>query len=236
MSPKSGKRGKRGYSKKNATCGTSFKLGEFIFAKVRGFPYWPAKIFRILTQRTVKFRVYFYGTDQIADLGSGSIKYYSEETKQKCITKRLLKNKKFVKALSEIENAMIDEASDIAPNALRYLVNENGKEESHSVVTETKELLTNDKEIDAVMGVNSIHPSYSDLEGSNDSDNTKYAFSMKSGTLCPHICASSDDDGNKIYANINQSERPDERYQLKDTDSLVQKSDNINGCYSVFTL
>lgn len=44
-----------------------FNAGDFVFAKVRGFRAWPARI--LLTEKRRMHQVYFYGTCNIAKVG-----------------------------------------------------------------------------------------------------------------------------------------------------------------------
>lgn len=57
-----------------------FNLGEKVFAKLKGYCAWPAKVEGVadLTPKRVKYHVYFYGTKQIAVCREEDIFPYSE--------------------------------------------------------------------------------------------------------------------------------------------------------------
>ncbi len=40
----------------------TFKVGDFVFAKVKGYRPWPAKIVSVVSK---KYSVYFYGTEEV---------------------------------------------------------------------------------------------------------------------------------------------------------------------------
>lgn len=52
------------FQKKMGKNKISFSVGDMVFAKVRGYPAWPARISSIADARpaTLKYNVYFFGT------------------------------------------------------------------------------------------------------------------------------------------------------------------------------
>lgn len=75
-----------------------FKAGDFIFAKVKGYPAWPARVQGI---RGKKYFVFFYGTREIANLPPNMIFDYAEN-KKKFLTKTV-KRKDFNDGVKQIE-------------------------------------------------------------------------------------------------------------------------------------
>uniref|UniRef100_A0A2M3Z607 Putative lens epithelium-derived growth factor n=1 Tax=Anopheles braziliensis TaxID=58242 RepID=A0A2M3Z607_9DIPT len=81
----------------------SFAVGDLVFARVRGYPAWPAKIMRI---EKTKYNVYFYGTGETANIKSDNLYPYGEETKEKFVSEKIMKRKGFKEAMIEIASAM----------------------------------------------------------------------------------------------------------------------------------
>lgn len=90
----------------------SFKIGDLVFAKVKGYPPWPAKITKI---EKSKYNVYFYGTGETANIKLEDLFAYSE-TKAKYATEKIMKRKGFKEAIVQIESALNGE--DPSPIAL----------------------------------------------------------------------------------------------------------------------
>lgn len=90
----------------------SFKIGDLVFAKVKGYPPWPAKITKI---EKSKYNVYFYGTGETANIKLEDLFAYSE-TKAKYATDKIMKRKGFKEAIDQIESALSGE--DPSPIAL----------------------------------------------------------------------------------------------------------------------
>ncbi|XP_055600211.1 PC4 and SFRS1-interacting protein-like isoform X2 [Uranotaenia lowii] len=80
----------------------SFVLGDLVFAKVKGYPPWPAKIMKIEKN---KYNVYFYGTGETANIKLEDLFAY-RETKAKYATDKILKRKGFKEAIEQIESAL----------------------------------------------------------------------------------------------------------------------------------
>lgn len=90
----------------------SFKIGDLVFAKVKGYPPWPAKITKI---EKSKYNVYFYGTGETANIKLEDLFAY-RETKDKYATEKIMKRKGFKEAILQIESALNGE--DPSPIAL----------------------------------------------------------------------------------------------------------------------
>ncbi|CAH2056418.1 unnamed protein product, partial [Iphiclides podalirius] len=75
-----------------------YKSGDFIFAKVKGYPAWPARVQRLNGK---KYFVYFYGTGETANLPPNMIFDYAEN-KDKFLTKTV-KRKVFNDGVKQIE-------------------------------------------------------------------------------------------------------------------------------------
>ncbi|XP_037956339.1 hepatoma-derived growth factor-like [Teleopsis dalmanni] len=86
-----------------------FEMGDFVFAKVRFYPAWPA---RILKAEKNKFQVHFYGTGETGTIKLENIFKY-KENKTKFSTEKTLKLPYFRRAIMEIEAGL--EVGDSGP-------------------------------------------------------------------------------------------------------------------------
>lgn len=78
------------------------KEGDYVFATVRGFPSWPAKISKIEKKNTLNyFHVCFYGTYETARCSQSNIYSYQEHKNKLGMLKK--NNNKFNLAIQEIE-------------------------------------------------------------------------------------------------------------------------------------
>lgn len=84
----------------------TFSVGERVFAKVKGYSYWPAIIQKIINNSTkaTKYEVLFFGSNDIAVVNENSI-YLYEENKEKYGKLKInnFKNKIFNTAIIEAE-------------------------------------------------------------------------------------------------------------------------------------
>ncbi|KAJ8707065.1 hypothetical protein PYW08_011199 [Mythimna loreyi] len=76
-----------------------YKSGDFIFAKVKGYPAWPA---RVQKPNGKKYFVYFYGTGETANLSPNMIFDYADN-KDKFLTKTV-KRRDFNDGVKQIEH------------------------------------------------------------------------------------------------------------------------------------
>ena len=82
-----------------------FKTNDLIFAKVKGYPAWPACVFGTHDVKGSRFKVYFYGTHETAIVKKEDMCFFEETTKVKFFKQKLGWLKKgFVEAIEEIEN------------------------------------------------------------------------------------------------------------------------------------
>ena len=80
---------------------SAFQAGDLVFAKVKGYPAWPA---RITGQSTSgKYNVFFYGTFETAALKRSELWPYTQENKEKFGPPNL-KKKGYSEGLHQIEN------------------------------------------------------------------------------------------------------------------------------------
>ncbi|XP_017491051.1 PREDICTED: PC4 and SFRS1-interacting protein [Rhagoletis zephyria] len=84
-----------------------FNIGDLVFAKVKGYPAWPAKITKYNNK---KYSVYFYGTGETANIKVEDLFLYAE-SKEKFATDKNLKRSNFREAIEQIEAALNGEDS-----------------------------------------------------------------------------------------------------------------------------
>lgn len=93
--------------------------GDLVFAKVKGFPAWPARVQG--KQSNGKFAIFFYGTFETASLKRNEIWPYDEEHKAKFCVPSVIKRKGYPEGLDQIENSpeiapiLSDLETEIAP-------------------------------------------------------------------------------------------------------------------------
>ena len=78
----------------------SFEDGDRVFAKVRGYPAWPARVSNKADKSGSKYHVFFYGTYETAIVKRDDIWHYSPETKERFGKQ---KRKGFAEGLLELE-------------------------------------------------------------------------------------------------------------------------------------
>lgn len=84
----------------------TFKVNDYVFAKVKGFRWWPAKIINDKDSMG-KFAVYFYGTSENAFLRPENLLDYLENhEKAKFINKKFLEMPVFASAKLQIDKAI----------------------------------------------------------------------------------------------------------------------------------
>jgi len=94
----------------------SFVKGDLVFAKVKGYPAWPARITQQIN--AAKFRVFFYGTYEHADIKKAELWPYNQENKDKFGPPNL-KRKGYADGLDQIANnpelAVVEEDNNVPP-------------------------------------------------------------------------------------------------------------------------
>ncbi|CAD5206334.1 unnamed protein product [Bursaphelenchus okinawaensis] len=79
-----------------------FKVGDLVWAKMRGFPHWPAQISKIPNQHNGKYSVFFFGTHESAFVKVADLFDYYENLSTYGISRKL---NGFQKAMDEIKEA-----------------------------------------------------------------------------------------------------------------------------------
>jgi len=79
------------------------EVGTRVFAKVRGYPAWPARVEEVQggSGNNAKYKVFFYGTYESASVKAPDIWKFDEKSKVRFGKQ---KRKGFIEALQEIEN------------------------------------------------------------------------------------------------------------------------------------
>jgi len=83
--------------------GDIFTPGDLVFAKVKGYPAWPAKITALSSTKKNMYCVFFYGTYEIATLKSEDIWSYTEDRAEKFEIK-YRKKKGYTDGIYQIRN------------------------------------------------------------------------------------------------------------------------------------
>nr|6KCO_A Chain A, LD23804p [Drosophila melanogaster]6KCO_B Chain B, LD23804p [Drosophila melanogaster]6KCO_C Chain C, LD23804p [Drosophila melanogaster]6KCO_D Chain D, LD23804p [Drosophila melanogaster]6KCO_E Chain E, LD23804p [Drosophila melanogaster]6KCO_F Chain F, LD23804p [Drosophila melanogaster]6KCO_G Chain G, LD23804p [Drosophila melanogaster]6KCO_H Chain H, LD23804p [Drosophila melanogaster]6KCO_I Chain I, LD23804p [Drosophila melanogaster]6KCO_J Chain J, LD23804p [Drosophila melanogaste len=81
----------------------SYSIGDLVFAKVKGYPPWPAKITK--SNNNKKYNVYFYGTGETANIKLEDLFPYASN-KERFATEKIMKRAKFIEAIDQIESAL----------------------------------------------------------------------------------------------------------------------------------
>jgi len=81
----------------------NFAVGDKVFAKVRGYPAWPARIEEVMDAKGgPKYKVFFFGTYESATMKKDELWLFSDDTKKKYGNQ--MKRKSFPEAMHEIEH------------------------------------------------------------------------------------------------------------------------------------
>ncbi|XP_052866007.1 PC4 and SFRS1-interacting protein-like [Anopheles cruzii] len=153
----------------------SFNIGDLVFAKVKGYPPWPAKITRIDKS---KYNVYFYGTGETANIKVEDL-FPFEESKGKFATDKIMRRKGFKEAMLQIEAALSGE--DPSPISFDVAAVQSGVDE-YAMRSDLNEPSFSDSRISAnstVLDTSTVQREDDSVH--NDSD-TKRAKESKSPT------------------------------------------------------
>lgn len=130
--------------------GKTFNIGDLVFAKVKGYPAWPAKITKYHNK---KYNVYFYGTGETANIKVEDLFTYVDN-KEKFANPKNMKRAKFSDAIDQIESALRGE--DSAPIDLPSSGNDDGNDSTmESVLDVTTESAASTTTVDSVAATDS---------------------------------------------------------------------------------
>ncbi|KAM8719940.1 hypothetical protein ACLKA7_006058 [Drosophila subpalustris] len=91
--------------------GKAFKIGDLVFAKLKGYPAWPAKITKYNNK---KYNVFFYGTGDTAYIKVEDLFPYADN-KEKFATAKNMRRAKFSEAVDQIESVLRgDDSTSVA--------------------------------------------------------------------------------------------------------------------------
>ncbi|KAL7051537.1 hypothetical protein ACKWTF_004496 [Chironomus riparius] len=88
-----------------------FTEGELVYAKVKGYSPWPAKITKVISKH--KYGVYFYGTGETGNCKSEELDPYDDKNRGRFNTDRQMKKPDYKEAVDQIELAA--KGNDPAP-------------------------------------------------------------------------------------------------------------------------
>ncbi|XP_049607561.1 hepatoma-derived growth factor-related protein 3 [Syngnathus scovelli] len=161
-----------------------YKPGDLVFAKMKGYPHWPARIDefpeRAVKSPSNKYQVFFFGTHETASLGAKDLFPY-DECKERF--GKANKRKGFAEGLWEIENnptvthegyksSKKDDASEEAAGSEKAdAEGSSDEDEGALVIDEKNDRGGNKRKVDESAEVSPKRPK--DAEGASDGDNAK---------------------------------------------------------------
>jgi len=101
-----------GKEKKNTGTGEAFEAGTCAFAKVRGYPAWPAKV--VEQRHDGKYAVIFFGTLETANVQPTDIWPYDTPNTTKFCTDKNLKRPFFMEGMEQMKQALAEEGGRAA--------------------------------------------------------------------------------------------------------------------------
>ena len=81
----------------------SFPVGRLVFAKVKGFPAWPAKVIGVKLGNGCKYSVSFFGTRQTGTVRESHLWPYNKSNAAKFCTEKMKKKLEFAKGMYEMK-------------------------------------------------------------------------------------------------------------------------------------
>ena len=81
----------------------SFPVGRLVFAKVKGFPAWPAKVLGAGLGSGCKYSVFFFGTQQTGSVRESHLWPYNESNAAKFCSDKLKKRPDFAKGMHQMK-------------------------------------------------------------------------------------------------------------------------------------
>lgn len=82
-----------------------YKVGDFVFAHIRGFAAWPAVVNKLeIKGKTTSYHVNFFGPKHETGQCTVNKLYHFEENRNKIATGKIMEDKDFLQAMKEIEN------------------------------------------------------------------------------------------------------------------------------------
>jgi len=79
-----------------------FSVGQLVFAKVKGFPAWPAKVISVRRGNGCKYSVFFFGTQQTGTVKESHLWPYNKSNAAKFCTEKMNKRVDFAKGVYQI--------------------------------------------------------------------------------------------------------------------------------------
>ncbi|XP_038217645.1 PC4 and SFRS1-interacting protein [Zerene cesonia] len=145
-----------------------YKSGDFIFAKVKGYPAWPARVQKLNGK---KYFVYFYGTGETANLPPNMIFDYAEN-KDKFLTKTV-KRRDFNDGVKQIEydfanNVPLEQVIGVATEPSDDAANDTANDTANEVDDSTADTTAAD---DTMADESAVNTTQNDT-GIEDSDET----------------------------------------------------------------
>ncbi|XP_057684336.1 hepatoma-derived growth factor-related protein 3 isoform X2 [Corythoichthys intestinalis] len=163
-----------------------YKPGDLVFAKMKGYPHWPARIDefpeRAVKSPSNKYQVFFFGTHETASLGPKDLFPY-DECKEKF--GKANKRKGFSEGLWEIENnptvthegyksSKKDEVSEEAAGSEKAdAEGSSDEDEGALVIDEKNDRAGSKRKVDESAEVSPKRPKDTETVGASDVDNAK---------------------------------------------------------------
>lgn len=86
-----------------------FKINDLVFGRVKGHPYWPARVIKVDTETyksVVKYELNFFATNEVATVNKTDLCHYSQNKSKYSLESVALKHREiYCRALTEIKKA-----------------------------------------------------------------------------------------------------------------------------------